>query len=131
MGLLASIVAYLSVVAVIVGGFVISADVLLNHSRHQTAASPEITRAVQAGSLGAKATAKPSRNSAEFAIPKRSTAAEYRRKTELSSTRGRDERKHPTREAHKQYGPHEREHAAAPRVFGYAQEPRFGGDPWR
>jgi hypothetical protein len=131
MGLLASIVAYLSVVAAIVVGFLLSADALLYHSRHlATDPRPQITAAVKADSLKTKKIAKPSRKAAELrAIPKKSTAAEYRRKAELSDTR-REPHKRTAQETQRRYGLTYREHAPAPRVFGYAEEPRYGGD-WR
>ena len=130
MGLLASIIAYLSVVAAIVVGFLMSADALLHHS-HQLAADQrqEIITAAKTDSLKTKKAVKPSRNTAEQrAIPQKSTAAEYRRKTELSNTRPRDVHK---REARRGNWPVSHQPAAAPRALGYAEEPRFSGDPWR
>lgn len=133
MGLLASIVAYLSVVAAIVIGFMLSADALLNHSHHQAIEPrPEITTAAKADTLKTKKAAKPSRNTAELrAIPKKSTATEYRRKTALSDTRVREQHKRTMHEAQRRYWPLHREPAAASRAFGYAEESRFGGDAWR
>lgn len=133
MGLLASIVAYLSVVAAIVIGFMMSADALLNHSRHQaTNPRPEITTAAKADSLKIKKAAKPPRNTAELrAIPRKSMATEYRRKTALSNTRLREQRKRTVQKAQRRYWPRHRKSAAAPRALGYAEEPRFSGDAWR
>ena len=130
MGLLASIVAYLSVVAAIVIGFLFSADALVQHSHHVTNPRPEITTAAKAGSLKAKKTAKPSRKTAEQrAIPQKSTVTAYRRKTELSNSR--EPHKRTVHEAHRRYWPLYRDRTAAPRALGYAEEPRFSGDPWR
>lgn len=133
MGLLASNVAYLSVVAAIVIGFMMSADALLNHSHHQaTNPRPEITTAAKANSLKTKKAAKPPRNTAEIrAIPRKSMAAEYRRKTEPSNTRSREPHKRTVHEAQRRYWPLHREPAAAPRALGYAEESRFSGDAWR
>jgi len=126
MGLLASIVAYLSVVAAIVIGFLVSADALLHHS-HQLAASQrsEITTAAKTDALKTKKTVE------QRTIPQRSMAAEYRRKTELSNTRSREPHKRTVREARRGYWPPYRQPAAAPPALGYAQEPRFSGGPWR
>lgn len=130
MGLLASIVAYLSVVAAIVIGFLMSADAVLNHSHHHaTDPQPQITAAAKTDSLKPKKATKPSQKAAELrAIPKKSTAAEYRRRTELSNTR-REPRRRPAQEAQRPYGQTHRDHAVAPRAFGYAEEPRLGGEP--
>jgi Flp pilus assembly protein TadB len=133
MGLLASIVAYLSVVAAIVIGFLMSADALRQHS-HQLAADArsEIITAAKTDSLKTKNAAKPSRNTAEQrTIPQRSMAAEYRRKAELSNTRVREPHKRTVHEARRGHWPPSREFAPAPRALGYAEEPRFSGDPWR
>jgi hypothetical protein len=132
MGLLASIVAYLSVVAAIVIGFMLSADALLNHSHHQaTEPRPEITTAAKADTLKTKKAAKSPHNTAELrAIPRKSMATEYRRKT-LSDTRFREQHKRSAHEAQRRYWPLHRAPAAAPRAFGYAEESRFGGDAWR
>ena len=133
MGLLASIVAYLSVVAAIVIGFLMSADALLHHSRQLAADQrQEIITAVKTDLLKAKKAVKPSRNNAEQrTIPQKSTAAEYRRNAELSNTRSREPHKRTVHEARRGYEPLYHEPAPAPRAFGYAEEPRFGGDPWR
>jgi hypothetical protein len=131
MGLLASIVAYLSVVAAIVIGFLFSADALIQHSHRVTNPRPEITTAAKAGSLKTKKTAKPSRNTAELrAIPQKSTATAYRGKPELSNSR-REPHKPRAHEAQRRYWPPYRERAGAPRALGYAEEPRFSGDAWR
>ena len=131
MGLLASIVAYLSVVAAIVIGFLFSADALIHHSHHVTNPRPEITTAAKAGSLKTKKTAKPSRNTAELgAIPQKSTATAYRRKAELSNSR-REPHRRTVHEAQRRYWPLYGERAAAPRALGYAEEPRFSGEGWR
>lgn len=131
MGLLASIVAYLSVVAAIVIGFLMSADAVINHSHHLTNPPPEMTTA-EADSLKAKKAAKPPRKTAELrAIPQKSIATDYRGKTALSNTRNREPHKRNMHEAQRRYWPLPQEHAAAPRAFGYAEESRFGGDPWR
>ena len=130
MGLLASIIAYLSVVAAMVIGFLMSADALLHHS-HRLAADQrqEIITAAKTDLLKTKKAVKPSRNTAEQrTIPQRSTAAEYRRKTELSNTRSHEPHK---REAQRGSWPLYRQPASAPRALGYAEEPRFSGDPWR
>lgn len=133
MGLLASIVAYLSVVAAIVIGFMLSADALLNHSHHQvTNPRPEITTAAKADTLKTKKAAKSPRNTVELrAIPRKSMATEYRGKTALSDMRLREQHKRSAYDAHRRYWPPHREPAAAPRAFGYAEESRFGGDAWR
>jgi hypothetical protein len=73
MGLLASFAAYLSVVAAIVIGFLMSADALL-HDSHQLAANqrPEIITAAKTDLLKTKNAVKPSRNAAEQrAIPQK------------------------------------------------------------
>jgi hypothetical protein len=139
MGLLASIVAYLSVVAAIVVGFLMSADALLYHSYHRASnPRPEITMAARLDSSQMKTAAKPPRKTApprkpaeQQAIPRRSMATEYRRKIELSNTRAREPRKRTVHEVQRRYLPLYREHAAEPRALGYAEEPRFGGNPWR
>lgn len=130
MGLLASIVAYLSVVAAIVVGFLMSADTLVNHSRQLAAEQrPEIIAAAKTDTLKTKKAVKPSRHAAEQrAIPRRSVAAEYRRKAEVSNARSHEPRE---REARRGYRPLDRQVAPAPRALGYAEEPRFSGDPWR
>jgi hypothetical protein len=143
MGLLASVVAYLSVVGAIVVGFLMSADALLQHS-HQRATNPrpEITTAAKLGSSTMKKAAKPLRNAAEQqAIPQRSMAMAYRRKMELPNPRIREPHKRPMHEARRRSWPLQRQHAAAPRALGYAEAPRFSGDtfsgdgfsgdPWR
>jgi hypothetical protein len=133
MGLLASIVAYLSVVAAIVIGFLMSADALRQHS-HQLAAAarPEILTAAKTDTRKTKTAVKPSRSAAEQrAIPQKSTAAEYRRKAELSNTGVRAPHKRTVHEARRGHWPLYREPAPAPRALGYAEEPRFSGDPWR
>jgi len=129
MGLLASIVAYLSVVAAIVIGFLMSADALVHHSRQLAANQrPEIIAAAKTDSLKTKKAWKPSRNTAEQrTIPQKSTATEYRRKAELS----REPHKRTVYEARRAYGPLYREPASAPRALGYAEQPPFSGDPWR
>jgi hypothetical protein len=131
MGLLASIVAYLSVVAAMVIGFMMSADALLNHSRHQpTNPRPEITTAAQASLKGRKA-AKPPRKTVELrTIPQRSMATAYRRK-ELSNTPVHEPHKRIVHEAQRRFFPPQRQDAAARHALGYADEPQFGGDPWR
>lgn len=132
MGLLASIVAYLGVVAAIILGFLMSADAVLIHSRHQaTDPRPELSSvAANADSLKTKKAAKPRRHSAEVrTIPQKSTAAEYRRKAELSNNH-REPAAHTGHEAHKQYWPHGL-YAAAPHAMGYADERRFSAEPWR
>ena len=127
MGLLASIVAYLSVVAAIVIGFVMSADVLL-HRSHELAANarPEITAAAKTKSLKTKKVVEPARNAAEQrTIPRRSTATEYRRKTEPLSTRSREPHHRIVRsEAPRPYWVLHGEPAAGARALGYAEEPR-------
>lgn len=130
MGLLASIVAYLSVVAAIIIGFLMSADAVLNHSRQLAAEQrPEIITAAKTDALKTKKAVKPSRNAAEQrAIPRRSTAAEYSRKAEVSNTRSHEPHK---REARRGYWRLDRQVAPGPRALGYAEEPRFSGDPWR
>ena len=130
MGLLVSIVAYLSVVAAIVVGFLLSADALLHHS-HRLAADQrqEIITAAKTDSLKTKKAVKPARNNAEQrTIPQRSTSAEYRRKTRLSNTRSHEPHE---REARRGSWPLYRQADPAPRALGYADEPRFSGDPWR
>lgn len=129
MGLLASIIAYLSVVAAIVIGFMLSADALLNHSHHQAIDSrPELTTAAKVDALKTKKAATLSRNNAELrSIPRKSTAAEYRRKTAASDTRPREPHKRTVHEAQRRYWPPHRE----PRALGYAEESPFGGDAWR
>jgi hypothetical protein len=136
MGLLASIVAYLSVVAAIVVGFLMSADALISHSHHLAAnPQPEIAMAAKTETLKTNKTVKPSRNIAEQrAIPRRSTATEYRRKTELSNTQSHEPHKHTVHhEAQRRYWAQyrDRERAAASRALGYAEEPQFSGSPWR
>ena len=132
MGLLASIVAYLSVVAAIVIGFLMSADAVLYHSHHHaTNPQPEITIAAKADSLKTRKALKPARNAAEVrAIPQKSTVTAYRRKTELSNTAVREPHKRTVHEARRKYWPLNREPAGAPRALGYAQAPRFSGDSW-
>jgi hypothetical protein len=134
MGLLASIVAYLSVVAAIVIGFLLSADALLQHS-HQVAADQrqEITVAAKTDALKTKKAVKPSRNTAEQrTIPQRSTATEYRRKAELSNTRSREPRKRTVSgQRQRRYWALQRERVGAPRALGYAEEPRFSGEQWQ
>jgi len=133
MGLLASIVAYLSVVAAIVIGFLMSADALVHHSRQLAANQrPEIITAAKTDSLKTKKAWKPSRNTAEQrTIPQKSTATEYRRKAELSHTQSREPHKRTVYEAPRAYGPLYREPASAPRALGYAEQPPFSGDPWQ
>ena len=134
MGLLASIVAYLSVVVAIVIGFLMSADALLYHSHHQTAnPRPEITTAAKADALKTKKAVKPSRNVAELrTIPRKSMATEYRRNTELSNpSPGAPHKRTVRTEAQKRYWALRQEHPAPPRPLGYAEEPRFGGYSWR
>jgi hypothetical protein len=138
MGLLASIVAYLSVVAAIVVGFLMSADALLYHS-HQRATNPrpQIATAAKLDSSKMKKAAQPLRHTAEQqAIPRKSIATAYRRKMQLSNPRIREPHKRTVHEAQRRYRMLQREHAAAPRALGYAEEPRFSGDrfsgdPWR
>jgi len=133
MGLLASIVAYLSLVAAIVIGFLMSADALLHHS-HQLAADQrqELITAAKTDTLKTKKPVKSSRNTAEQrAIPQRSTATEYRRKAEFSNSRVREPHKRTTHEARRGYGPLYSEPASAPRALGYAEEPQFSGYSWR
>jgi len=134
MGLLASIVAYLSLVAAIVIGFLMSADALLHHS-HQLAADQrqELITAAKTDTLKTKKTVKPSRNTAEQrTIPQKSTATDYRRQAELSNTRSRELHKRTASgQAQKRYWALQRERVSAPRALGYAEEPRFSGDPWR
>lgn len=132
MGLLASIVAYLSVVAAIVIGFIMSADALLHHSHHHAInPGPEIAAAAKADTVKTKKAVKPARKTVELrAIPQRSTVTAYRRKTELSNSR-REPHKGTVHDAQRRYWPPQREHTAAPRALGYADEPPFSGDPWR
>lgn len=128
MGLLASIVAYLSVVAAIVTGFMLSVDALRNHSHQVTEPRPEITVAAKAYSPKTKKAARQPGNAAELrAIPRRSMATDFHRKTDLSNRGGHEAHKRTEHEAQRRYAPSDREHAGAPRLFGYAQEPRFSG----
>lgn len=131
MGLLASIVAYLSIVAAIVIGFLMSADAVINHSHHLTNPPPQIATAETAATKAKKA-ARPPRKTVELrAIPQKSSVTDYRRKTALSNSRIHEPRKRTMHEAQRRYWPLHQEHAAAPRVLGYAEESRFSGDPWR
>src|ERR1700758_3501362 len=99
MGLLASIVAYLSVVAAIVIGFLMSADALVNHCRQLAADQrQEIITAAKTYSLKTKKAVKPSRNAAEQrTIPRRSMVTEYRPKAEVLNTRSHEPRRHEVR----------------------------------
>lgn len=129
MGLLASIVAYLSVVAAIVIGFLMSADAVINHSHHLT--KPEIT-AAETDAMKANKVAKPPRKTVELrVIPQKSIATDYRRKTALSNPRIHEPHKRTVHEAQRRYWPLHQGRAAAPRSLGYAEESQFGGDPWR
>jgi hypothetical protein len=131
MGLLASIVAYLSVVAAIVIGFLMSADAVINHSHHLTNPRPEIN-AAETDAVKAKKAAKPPRKTVELrAIPQKSIATDYRRQTALSNPHIHEPHKRTMHEAQRRYWPLHQGHAAAPRVLGYAEESRFSGDPWR
>jgi len=133
MGLLASIVAYLSVVAAIVIGFMLSADALLSHSHHQaTNLRPELTAAAKADTVKTKKVAKSPHNTAELrAIPRKSMATDYRRKTAPSDARVRQQHERTMHEAQRRYWPLHREPAAARRAFGYAGESRFDANAWR
>jgi hypothetical protein len=132
MGLLASIFAYLSAVAAIIVFFLMSADALLNHARHQATNPPsELVTAAKINPHKPSKVAHASHKTAD-AIPKTGAAAEYRRKANLSNTRLEDRRRralHQEREARE--WALRRERAAAPLALGYAQEPapRFGDEP--
>lgn len=136
MGLLAVIFAYLSAVAAIVIFFLMSADALLYHPHHQ-APNPhsEIVVAAKIDPLDMKKAPRPPRRAAEVrAIPQRSTATEYRRKSDLSNTRFDEQRKRALRRsAHARNWALRREPGEGRHALGYAEEPAapFGNDPFR
>lgn len=133
MGLLASIFAYLSAVAVIIVFFLMSADALLNHAHHQATNPPsEMVTAATINPHKLNKVAGAAQKGAD-AIPKTGTAAEYRRKVSLSNTRLQERHRALRREQEARHWALRREQATAPLALGYAQEPvrRSGDEPWR
>lgn len=135
MGFLASIFAYVSAIAAIIVFFLMSADALLYHPRHHATTRSELVTAAKIGPYNpGKAAQPPQRSANNAAIPQRGTVAEYRRKAAVSNNRFEEQhRRALRREQQARYWAPRREHAAAPRALGYAEEPAlpFGDEPWR
>lgn len=133
MALLAAIFAYLSAVVAIIVFFLMSADALL-YRPHHGATNPwsEIVAAAKVDPLKMKVP-QPARSIAE-AIPQRSAAAEYRRRSAASNMRFAEQHKRAfEREARARYGVRRQQRAAPPLALGYAEEPaaEIGYGPWR
>jgi hypothetical protein len=134
MGLLASIFAYLSAVAAIIVFFLMSADALLNHAHHQAINPPsELVTAATINPHKLNNVARAAQKTAD-AIPKTGTAIEYRRKEDLSNTRGEERHSRALRlEQEARNWALRRERTAGSLALGYAQGPvrRFGDESWR